>query len=515
MATNIDVSAAWQYHDSTKHSYRSVYGSRHFLDWSNQPIPYKIYSTLQPILLPTDFPPSAVPALDAIAGIPLPPPDERIPDLLTLARLCFFSNGITKRIRYPQGEIAFRAAACTGALYHIEIYLVCGDLPDLPAGVYHYGAHDHGLRQLRSGDFRQVLVEATGAEPSIVHAPVVAISTSTFWRNAWKYQARAYRHSFWDDGTILANLLAVATAQRMPARVVLGFADDAVNQLLDVDPDKEAAISLIALGHTAQTPPPAPPVAPLALPTVPLSRREVEYPAIRQMHAASSLASGYEAAAWRGVLPWPPSPIPTGPLVPLRPLPASDLPTDPIEVVIRRRGSTRRFAQAPITFEQLSTALDRSTRGIPADFLGAGADSLNQAYLIVNAVDGLGSGAYVFHRERRTLELLKRGNFRGEAGELALGQDLGADAAVNVYFLADLGPILARFGNRGYRAAQLDAAITAGKLYLAAYALGFGATGLTFFDDDVTAFFSPHAAGKSVLFLETLGQPLKRRRTAV
>jgi nitroreductase len=71
--------------------------------------------------------------------------------------------------------------------------------------------------------------------------------------------------------------------------------------------------------------------------------------------------------------------------------------------------------------------------------------------------------------------------------------------------LANLEPIFARYGNRGYRAAQLDGAIIGGRLYLAAYALGLGATGLTFFDDDVTEFFSPHAQGKSVMFLVAAG----------
>jgi nitroreductase len=111
-----------------------------------------------------------------------------------------------------------------------------------------------------------------------------------------------------------------------------------------------------------------------------------------------------------------------------------------------------------------------------------------------------------------SLEPLPRGDFRHAASHLALDQDLGGDAAVNIYFMADLEPILERFGNRGYRAAQLEAAIVAGKLYLAAYALHSGATGLTFFDDEVTAFFSPHAAGKSVMFLMSLGQPLKKRK---
>ena len=49
-------------------------------------------------------------------------------------------------------------------------------------------------------------------------------------------------------------------------------------------------------------------------------------------------------------------------------------------------------------------------------------------------------------------------------------------------------------------------------MYLAAYALRLGASGLTFFDDDVTEFFSPHAAGKSVMFLIALGRPRPRRR---
>ena len=48
--------------------------------------------------------------------------------------------------------------------------------------------------------------------------------------------------------------------------------------------------------------------------------------------------------------------------------------------------------------------------------------------------------------------------------------------------------------------------IVGGRLYLAAYALRFGATGLTFLDDEVTEFFSPHAEGKSVMFLTALGR---------
>jgi len=119
---------------------------------------------------------------------------------------------------------------------------------------------------------------------------------------------------------------------------------------------------------------------------------------------------------------------------------------------------------------------------------------LNHLYLIVHDVEGLPAGAYVFHRDRQALELLKEGNFRREAGYLGLEQELPADASVNVYCLADLPRILERFGNRGYRATQLEAGIIGGKLYLSAYAQRLGATGLTFYDDDVTAFLSARRA---------------------
>ncbi len=504
---------ALRYHRETSHSVQSLRRNTWELDWFNRPIPYKIYSSLEPLPLPGDFASFPTSTLDAIASPGLTFAGEQIPDVETLARLCFFANGVTKRWHLASGQaFALRAAACTGALFHIELYIVCGDLPGLAAGVYHFGAHDNGFRQLRAGDFRQVLVQATGHESSIASAPALLICTSTFWRNAWKYQSRAYRHTFWDDGTILANFLAEAASVQMPVRIVLGFVDETVNQLLDIDGQHEAAVNLIALGHTRKLLPKAPSVAPLHLPTERLSPREYEFPLIPTMHAASSLLTGEEVATWRGQPAHRPLPPANEPLIPLRPLEASALAGDTVEEVIKRRGSARQFSRETMPFEQLSTMLTRSLQGIPADCLDARGQVMSDLYLIVTAVEGLEAGTYVLRQEQQALELLKRGDFRDAAYHLALDQDLGGDAAVNIYFMADLEPVLERFGNRGYRAAQLEAAIVAGKLYLAAYVLQSGATGLTFFDDEVTEFFSPHAAGKSVMFLMALGQPLKKRR---
>jgi SagB-type dehydrogenase family enzyme len=525
MPTNANAEAAWNYHEVTKHSYTSVRTNPHFLDFGNQPLPFKIYPTLEPSRMPTEVRQTGVAALSAIAGS-VPAQTIAAPDLEAVAQLLYLSAGITRQRKYSGGEIYFRAAACTGALYEVELYLVCRELANLEAGVYHFAPAEFGLRRLRAGDYRSVLVEATGGEPAIANAPLTIVCTCTYWRNAWKYQARTYRHFGWDNGTMLANLLAVATALGLPAKVVCGFVDATVNRLLDVDSQREVAFSLVAVGHddsglSAQTAPRTlADISPLAFETVPLSRDEVDYPLMREMHAASALDSAEEVAAWRGrtrlgSTEMPNLSPPAGPVVRLQPLSDAEMPRDPIEQVILRRGSSRRFARTPISLAQLSTMLDRATRGVSADFVVPDFEvpmgsQLNHLYLIVHAVEGLDSGAYVFHRDRGVLECLKQGNFRDQAGYLGLEQQLPADAAVDIFLLADLRPIFDRLGNRGYRAVQLEAGILGGKLYLAAYAQRLGATGLTFYDDDVTRFFSPHAEGKSAIFLVAVGHSVKR-----
>jgi SagB-type dehydrogenase family enzyme len=509
LTDNYHTDAALAYHETTKHSYASIRTKPHFLDWANQPLAFKIYPSLQAFSLTSEIRQTGMAALSAIAESRRAK-DEATPDFETIAQLLYLSAGVTRRRQYPGGEIYFRAAACTGALYEVELYVVCGALKGLEAGVYHFSPGDFSLRRLRAGDYRGTLVEATSGEPAIAHAPVIIVSTCTYWRNAWKYQARTYRHFGWDNGTLLANLLAVATSFGLPAKVVTGFVDADVNRLLDVDSNREVAFSIAALGHVSALPPPSPYASPLGLETVPLSKREVDYPLMREMHTASSLESSAEVKAWRGRTPQGDFPATAGPGIPLQALADAEIPRDSIEQVILRRGSSRKFSRSPISLAQLSTILDRATRAVRADFLDPPGTQLNQLYLIVHAVEGLDPGAYVFHRDQRLLECLKKGDFRTRAGYLGLEQELPADAAVDIFFLADLRAILERLGNRGYRAVQLEAGVVGGKIYIAAYAQRLGATGLTFYDDDVTRFFSPHAQGKSAIFLVAVGKSAKR-----
>ncbi len=498
-AGNRAVEAARDYHDRTAHSSASVRQSGHYLDWDTKPFLYKVYPDLPVTPLPREFP---QPVQDTLEAVHTFQGRGGTLTLEILTSLLFFTAGLTKKKTYPGGgETHFRAAPSTGALYQTEAYLVAADLPGLSAGVYHFSPGDFCLRRLRDGDFRSEL-GAAALDDGVSTSAATVVLTAIYWRNAWKYQARAYRHLFWDSGTMLANLLAAAGALGIPARLVTLFLDERVNRLLALDPDKEVSLELVPLGSAA-APTVSPSVEPVTQRSLPLSSSEVDYPLVREIHAVSSLGEPEEVKAVRASATGVPRSVPTTlPALP-EPLPVCGR---PLGETIIRRGSTRQFSGQPISARALSTVLFHATRGIPVDFLPGPGHRLVDLYLIVNAVDGIAPGAYCYWPEAHGLEPLQAGDFRGQAGYLCLEQALGSDASVVIFFLADLGPILERFGNRGYRLANLEAGIIGGKCYLGAYGQGFGASGLTFYDGDVVRFFSPHAQGEYALFVTVLGR---------
>ena len=106
-------------------------------DWSLEPLGFKIYDDLEPLPLSTSTPHASLPALVAIARTGSEPQRDRLPDLAALTRIARLSNGLLHRQRVTQGgmTVEFRTSGCTGARYHLELFFIVGDLPDLEAGV--------------------------------------------------------------------------------------------------------------------------------------------------------------------------------------------------------------------------------------------------------------------------------------------------------------------------------------------------------------------------------------------
>ncbi|MGQ0670560.1 MAG: SagB family peptide dehydrogenase [Actinomycetota bacterium] len=497
------TAAILAYHEATKHSPESIRRRFHRLDWDNKPHPFKVYAGLGRVPLPGEVPSLGVPALEAIgATVPVPAAG---PDLASLTRLLVRGAGAHHTRTSPGGDVfPFRNYASAGALYPVEIYFACGDLLGLRAGVYHFDPEGRALVRLRDGDHRGYVVRAAAGEPAIARAPVVLALTGIPWRTAWKYTERGYRHLFWDAGMILANVLALAGSAGFPARVVLGFADKEVTALLGLEERRELPLCLVPIGTgDAQVAPADAPPEEASFKVARLSRTEYVFEGILEANDAGSLGSPEDAPRWRvgfdglrGDALAQPSPLP------------ADAPTDSLEEVIRRRGSARTFGPGSLPADILGAILERATQEIPTDNAPNGA-RLVEPYLIANAADGIEPGAYVFRGGGR--RLLRAGDFRREAGFLCLEQALGAQASATHFLMADLPRGLGALGARGYRAAQLEAGIVAGRIYLGAYAYRVGATGLTFYDDAVTEFFSPDAAGKSCMLVVAVGESARLR----
>jgi SagB-type dehydrogenase family enzyme len=506
---NQNIKIAKQFHETTKHSPVTIYFNRHYLDWENKPFPFKLYLNKPKVNLPSTFP---YPIEDSIECLKqqtnLNLKKKKQVDLKTLSQILFFSAGITRKIKLNDNVYYMRAASATGALYPIEIYLTCQDLPNLDAGVYHFCPGDFTLTQLRKGDFRSVLFTATGNNNKVFQAPITLIFTSISWRNSWKYQARSYRHWFWDAGVILANFLALCNNNHLSSEIILGYQDKIINNLLGLQDQKEVAIALASIENDCNfdyyNKFNSSELSALNCEFKPISKyEETVYPEIWKIHECSYLSTMKEITNWTlkniddrnlhntGKVPYDKISI---------------INTTNIGNLILQRGSTRRFLKKPITLSQLQTVLYLSSISVPFDFI-TNEQSLIDIYFIANSVTNLQSGMYYYNKLENNIEQLKEGDFREQSGHLCLDQKLFSDASVVFFLLSSMDKILTYLGNRGYRAIQLEGGICAGKIYLTSYSQGLGASGSTFYDDEVTETFLPHTDQKSTIIAIGIGIP--------
>jgi SagB-type dehydrogenase family enzyme len=371
-----------------------------------------------------------------------------------------------QRRDYGGGTIHWRAYSSAGALYPIEAYVASAD------GLFSFDVMAPALIPLSGDDARQIMA-AAAAEPDLAEAGAVVVLTGIHKRTGWKYLERGYRHVWWDAGTMLANLLALAAADGLEPRLYAGFVDREVNDLLGADGEHEHALALLGLGKAGTVPDrglsqnaclgrsrywDSPRSG-----TVPPSDG-ARYPLAIAAHEASSFAGADEVRGWR------------------TPAAASERKLDGELLVdaIRRRRSVRGYAHVPLSPDEVRELLSWSEAPIPAD-----APSVVRQAVTVAAVEGLEPGIY--DAELKPVAGRNEQELRTAVGFAAMEQEHPRDAAVNVFQLGDLDAIVAQLGARGYRWAQLEAGIRAGRLQVGAFMHGWGAAASTFFDDEVSS----------------------------
>jgi hypothetical protein len=282
-------------------------------------------------------------------------------------------------------------------------------------------------------------------------------------------------------------------------RVLVGFVDAAVSRQLGIDGVAEFPVAVITVGVTREPSASAncgsvqPRIAATALSPAP-----VEFSLISQVQRAGELTTAEQVAAWRRAS------LDGAPSAPDLVDPPAEIRAAPIESIVLRRGTTRRMRPAVAPPELLRWAMAVASRHVPADAVPPGT-SLLYHQLAVHAVWGMESGLYhLVDGAAQLYRAVPEPDVRRLSRHLCLDQPLGGDSAYTEFACADLDAVLHAYGDRGYRLAQLEAGVAAGRLQLAAFALGHGGTGLTFYDQEISAAFDTHAA---CMLAVTIGRP--------
>jgi SagB-type dehydrogenase family enzyme len=474
--------AVWRrYHEATKHTVEKLRRSRHFLDWDNMPDPFRHYAGAPILDLPADAPPPEANALEVLAGFTGAPANLNGPEFLSQLLLHTAAISASKMVPSTGHRYALRVNPSSGNLHPTEFHFATRGLRDWPDGLYHYRPSSHMAEQRATGDW---------VTPLGMEAPLVFILTSIAWREAWKYQARAYRYCCHDMGHAWEALTLAARASGYHTRAVGRFPDDELTKLLQLQ--DEWPMLLVGVDCPANHPSIQSPQQWFGGAPNRLSEAEIPYPLIQEIHEATK-ALTFE------------SPLATQQQPPNR-LPVS---TDvSFATAARRRRSALDFrgGRQTISLAQLQTLLQAAHRPLQSDF-GHGFIDL---WLYVHRVGGLEPGLY-----RANLDCVRTGDQRVTAAGLSLGQDLAGNACVAFSMIADLDRITAFHGDRGYRYAHFEAGAIGHRLYLAAEAMGFQSTGIgAFYDDAVHRYLDIEPGQGQVIYHFACGYAVKDERLA-
>jgi hypothetical protein len=400
------------------------------------------------IPLPRELPRTSAAAVAVLAGTA---EVSRVAlDLAQLSRLLYLSAGVVRTMKRPYGVHPFRAAGSAGGRFPLELYVAVPAGAPLPAGVHWYDPWEHAL--VRVGP------------PPRAGGPAVIV-TGVPWRTGWRYRERGYRHVYWDAGTMLAQLLALADSAGLAATLYTRFPDAGVAALVGADRVHELPVAVVSLSEAAPAVEPGGPAAAGAVDAAP-----VEFPLV----TAAQRAGECDQLGW----PWERG----GPVsVPV-------LASEPVEQVIAARGSQRRMdASRGLSRDLLCTAMGVAVRGLGLPH-----------WIVVHDVAGVPPGVY---RWPALDAPVRAGMLRDELYRVCLDQALARDAA----FVAIAAGGVAQLSDPEYRAAHLAAGLAEGRLHLAAYALGASASGMTFLDSEVPALLGePHDG----LLFTCVGAPL-------
>ena len=161
--------------------------------------------------------------------------------LQEISQLLWAAQGITD-------ASGLRTAPSAGALYPLEVYVVVGDVQDLPSGVYRYEPDGHQLVKTIDGDKRASLASAALGQGCVKKGAVAFVFTGVYERTTGKYGDRGIRYVHIEVGHAAQNLCLQATAMALGSVTIGAFSDEQVTRLLNL-PEEEQPLYIIPVGR--------------------------------------------------------------------------------------------------------------------------------------------------------------------------------------------------------------------------------------------------------------------------
>ncbi|SFU89028.1 SagB family peptide dehydrogenase [Alicyclobacillus macrosporangiidus] len=456
-------------------------------DWSDAPLPYKLYRGLPTVPLPASVP----------LTLEAPPVVPATPDLTHIGHLLWYVYGIH---RLSQTSLSLEAAASGtgpayvqrrflpsgGALYPNELYVYLR-LPEAPWGIYHYDAAHHRLVLLREGRFDPYL-RRTLADRIDVSACFATVFVSTvFWNGFFKYADFAYRLQAVDSGVAVGQVLEVARRFGYTAGVCFQFLDRAVNHLLGLSDADESVYAVVPLSvhpvaRWVRNPDDEPgedvsdadlldEVDPVRHDHHVGSSRVLACPRIVAINRASQLTSTRMfRRLTRSTRVPPPEPA-------VR-LPAAErLSFDFAAACKRRRSPGADFVLQAVPVLSLASLLAEGAApaGDWREFDGGPGhpDSL-ELYVCTYGVDGVPDGAYRYDAQAHVLQGIRPGDHRPVLQRALSMPNLNLfQVPVCVHVVGRRDHLVTSLGLRGYRIQQMQAGIMLHRLLLVAAAMGW------------------------------------------